>query len=280
MPDTIIICSHRDDPFARIPKTLLDDPQLSLKAKGLLSYLVGKPKNWKMRVSDVVKRCKDGKKSVRSALRELQTCGYAKFEQPRFNGQFMEGVWKISDSPLFSPRTPFGDAVKGDAEKGYGTKKECNKSDPNKNESDFKSESKESLFGKSGCSSSNSETPRNGFGTNGRKKHTVWEDGTQEPPSSARPPIEPTWKPDSRSKEQQLKTLPIPKDYPSQREFEDFVESEIPAVASHRPDLYLTLCRNKWHQWLSKYNRWQLIRDWRQFVAALDLTMQEAAHRN
>src|SRR5580698_6204456 len=60
-----IILHRATDAFARVSKKLLNDPALSFKAKGVLAYLIGKPENWKLRVSDLENHCNEGKASIR-----------------------------------------------------------------------------------------------------------------------------------------------------------------------------------------------------------------------
>ena len=92
---TIVICARREDPFARVDKRLLDDPELSWTAKGILAYLLGKPKDWKLRVSDIVKHGNQGKHAVRAALNELRSFGYAEYVEVRQVGKFNAGIWKF-----------------------------------------------------------------------------------------------------------------------------------------------------------------------------------------
>jgi hypothetical protein len=89
--------------------------------------------------------------------------------------------------------------------------------------------------------------------------------------STAGKKIPAVWKPDERSREEQLDALKPPRDFPSQREFEDFLASEfLFFVADYRPDLYRELCLRKWRNWNEQLNRWTPIRDWKKYVAALD----------
>jgi len=41
--------------FAQVPKTALKDSKLSLKAKGLYSYLFSLPEDWKVYKTEIVK---------------------------------------------------------------------------------------------------------------------------------------------------------------------------------------------------------------------------------
>lgn len=86
-----------------------------------------------------------------------------------------------------------------------------------------------------------------------------------------------TWKPDSRTKKQKLAALKMPKDYPSEREFDRFVESnELDGIAAYRPDLYDQTCRNKWHTWRADIEKWAKIIDWKKYVAGLNSTIDYA----
>jgi hypothetical protein len=125
--ETIITLAKRHDPFARVPKTLLDDPALSWSAKGILAYLIGKPSGWKLRVNDIINHGTDRKHCVRNALNELRDAGYADYVQLRVNGRLAEGVWKVSDSPIFSPRSGFQDAGNQDTENQHHSKKDSTK---------------------------------------------------------------------------------------------------------------------------------------------------------
>lgn len=79
----IVRVSKRDSSYAIIDPFFLSDERLSWKAKGLLGYLLSKPSNWRVYVSDLVKRSKDGKDAVYSALKELEAAGYIERRQMR-----------------------------------------------------------------------------------------------------------------------------------------------------------------------------------------------------
>ena len=54
----------------------LQDPNISLKAKGLLSYLLSLPDNWQYTVAGIASQCKEGKEAIRNALQELEEARY------------------------------------------------------------------------------------------------------------------------------------------------------------------------------------------------------------
>jgi len=62
--------------FVQIHKGFLEDPNLFYKAKGILAYLLTKPDGWIARVTDMMKRGKDGRDAIYNGLRELQEHGY------------------------------------------------------------------------------------------------------------------------------------------------------------------------------------------------------------
>lgn len=98
---TIVIMAKQRDPFARVAKSMLADPKLSWRTKGVLSYLLGKPDGWKLRISDLRNSSTDGERSIRAALREARAHGYAQLVAVREGNRISEWVWKISDSPIF-----------------------------------------------------------------------------------------------------------------------------------------------------------------------------------
>lgn len=104
MSDTINIYRRRQaDPFARIPHTLLCDPALTWKAKGILCYLLSKPDYWQARERDIEQRGADGSTAVASGLREIRRAGYAKLVRAVRNGQVAEWRLLVSDSREFAP---------------------------------------------------------------------------------------------------------------------------------------------------------------------------------
>lgn len=83
--------------------------------------------------------------------------------------------------------------------------------------------------------------------------------------------VSPEWRPDQRSKEDKLATLIAPKNYPSELDFDTFLEAEdLTHVIEYRPDAYQDFCRNKWHQWNEKLRKWVSIRNWKAFTRALE----------
>jgi hypothetical protein len=73
----IIRVNKRENPYGPIVRSPIEeDPTISFKAKGMLTYLLLKPDGWTIQVGDLVKRATDGESSVRSGLHELEEAGY------------------------------------------------------------------------------------------------------------------------------------------------------------------------------------------------------------
>lgn len=74
---TIVRVQHdRNNPYFMQNKAALYDKNLSLKAKGLHSFLMSKPDDWKIYVRALAAELKEGKDAVGAALSELIARGY------------------------------------------------------------------------------------------------------------------------------------------------------------------------------------------------------------
>ena len=93
--------------------------------------------------------------------------------------------------------------------------------------------------------------------------------------------ISATWKPDKRTKEEKLASIKPPEQYPSEREFDEYLASnELDDVVTYRPDLYADLCEHKWHQWQENLGKWIKIRDWQKFTTKLNDKIMDTHPRN
>jgi hypothetical protein len=91
---------NKDNPYVVMNKTGLNDPRLSFKAKGILSYLLSKPDDWQVYVSHLATQAADGKGAVRSGIKELIKYGYAKFERHQDKrGRFTHSTYTIYEVP-------------------------------------------------------------------------------------------------------------------------------------------------------------------------------------
>lgn len=88
----IVRVQKRDSGYTILDPFFLSDERLTWKAKGLLAYLLSKPSNWRVYIADLVKRSKDGRDAVYSAIKELETCGYVERRQTRDESKKITGM--------------------------------------------------------------------------------------------------------------------------------------------------------------------------------------------
>ncbi len=98
------------DSFFRVQKTQdftvmsnhhLKNPQLSLKAKGLLSFILSLPNDWDLSVRGLQKFTKEGYESLANTLRELVKFGYIVRKQiQNEKGQFTGYCYEVHELPV------------------------------------------------------------------------------------------------------------------------------------------------------------------------------------
>jgi hypothetical protein len=87
--------------FTQISNSMLEDNQLSWRAKGLLAYMLSRPDNWKINKADLLKRGTEGRDAMQGALKELKDLGYLHiYSKTSGNGQIAEWVWEYDDVPF------------------------------------------------------------------------------------------------------------------------------------------------------------------------------------
>ena len=79
----------------------LQDKRLSLKAKGLLSYMLSLPDDWDYSLKGLTTGCRDGLDSVRTAVLELEEHGYIRRQKVRnAKGQIIDYDYQVYESPV------------------------------------------------------------------------------------------------------------------------------------------------------------------------------------
>lgn len=68
-------------PYAQVAHAILYHPDLSLKAKGLYSYMYAKPDNWNFTASSMSSQLKEGRRAILNILKELKEFGLLEYKK-------------------------------------------------------------------------------------------------------------------------------------------------------------------------------------------------------
>lgn len=87
--------------YTVIDNTVIEDTKLTLKAKGLFTYLWSRPDNWNFYASEVAKHSKGSRDQVLTGLAELEAAGYLRRTRKRDkNGRLTsQNEWLLSQEP-------------------------------------------------------------------------------------------------------------------------------------------------------------------------------------
>lgn len=83
----VIKCIVQQD-FTVLHNSVLENPNLSFKAKGLWAYCMSRPQNWQFHVSHLAKVSKEKEDAIYSALKELEKEGIVQKTQSNDKGKF------------------------------------------------------------------------------------------------------------------------------------------------------------------------------------------------
>lgn len=117
----MIIRNPNRNRYVNISKVPLEDRRLSWKARGLHAFLMSKPDNWDVIVEYLVGQSeKDGRDSVRGALKELEDAGYiARTKTKNSQGKYDGTDCEIFEEPHVYPDET-GDGFSNDGKPGPG----------------------------------------------------------------------------------------------------------------------------------------------------------------
>ena len=92
--------------FTTVDNVVLNDTNLSWKAKGLFVYLWSQADEWDFYETEVAKHSTDKVGSLKSGLKELEQQGYLKRKRTRDEkGKFIGNKWILSDNQMFKNPT-------------------------------------------------------------------------------------------------------------------------------------------------------------------------------
>ena len=89
-------------PFTMIPNEILNDPNLSLKQKGMIAYLISLPKGWTIYKNELESHFTDGRESISNAIEDLVELGFiSKEENPKESGKFSGFTYTVLPLRVF-----------------------------------------------------------------------------------------------------------------------------------------------------------------------------------
>ena len=99
-PQTIYrVVKSANNPYVMIDRRPIDNPAMSWKAKGMLTYLMSRPDGWEVSVSDLINHAKDGEASTRAGLKELKDAGHMKYTKMRDKGRITGWLIEVFEIP-------------------------------------------------------------------------------------------------------------------------------------------------------------------------------------
>jgi hypothetical protein len=94
----VIRVEHTKD-YTTMSNHHLRNPELSLRAMGLMSKMLALPDDWDYTVAGLAAICKEGRDAVRKALQELEAAGYLVRSQTRSSGTFSSNDYTLFETP-------------------------------------------------------------------------------------------------------------------------------------------------------------------------------------
>lgn len=111
---------RRTSNFTTLSNAVINDSRLSFRARGVLMWLLSKPADWRtLSVSIAAQSPREGRDSIRTAMRELEEFGYLTRERVRDTGGRFHIVQTIHEIPVDDTVAP-GPENPGDGSSGAG----------------------------------------------------------------------------------------------------------------------------------------------------------------
>jgi DnaD/phage-associated family protein len=94
-----------DNPYVMVDRRPIDNPALSFKAKGILTYLMSRPDGWEVNITDLMNHSADGASAIRSGLNELRDAHHVLYNTEREGGHIKRWVIEVYEIPYCDPLT-------------------------------------------------------------------------------------------------------------------------------------------------------------------------------
>jgi len=95
-----ILRKYKNARFTCIDNNILNNKELSIKAKGLLCYMLSKPDGWDFNYNNFMNELKEGRKCIQSVLKELRDLKYLKMERFKNENNKYEWNYTIYEEPF------------------------------------------------------------------------------------------------------------------------------------------------------------------------------------
>jgi len=105
-----------DNPYVMVDRRPIDNPKLSYRAKGVLTYLLSRPDGWEVNIGDLQNHGIEGRDALRNTLSELREAGHLEYQQERQAGKFSTGKILVYEVPLAEPQTDYQEAEEPDTD--------------------------------------------------------------------------------------------------------------------------------------------------------------------
>lgn len=92
---------RRTNPYSQIANSILNDRELSLKAKGLYAFMYSKPDDWNFTASSMAAQLKESRKTILKMLKELKDFGIIEYQKNQ-NGT---GRYILEDEMPVKPKS-------------------------------------------------------------------------------------------------------------------------------------------------------------------------------
>jgi hypothetical protein len=99
-PDMIIRSNRPPDHFTVISNQVINNHNLTYRARGILIYLLSKPDGWYTSAERLSSMHTEGRDAIRTCLKELQEAGYMQLFKRQDDLGLWESHWLVFDKPV------------------------------------------------------------------------------------------------------------------------------------------------------------------------------------
>lgn len=117
---SIVRAKRPDSGFTIVDNNVIRDQRLSWRARGLLIGILSRPDDWRTDSTQLAREGKEGREAVRTALRELESCGYVVRTKERAEGGKWVTLTMVYDTPQDIPAGHTEDGFPGAGSPGAG----------------------------------------------------------------------------------------------------------------------------------------------------------------